>query len=123
MKWIIDVNGEGNYIDVTTSGIADSEGSQIMAHAIARAMKNNRMTRVLVDHRGVLEVAGDTSEIFTRPQIFPAIGMVPEVKVAEVVRSEHLEHFKFFEAMSVNRGYQIRVFTEKVGALAWLFEA
>jgi hypothetical protein len=42
--------------------------------------------------------------------------------MAEIIKPEHVYHFKFFETVCVNQGYQISVFQDREKALSWLFE-
>jgi hypothetical protein len=48
------------------------------------------------------------------------IGAILKIKIAEIIRPEHVEHFKFFETVCRSRGYQLSVFQDKDEALAWL---
>ena len=122
MEWKIVINDEDKYIEVITSGIADKDGSLDMAKAIAHTMRTNRITRVLIDHRNVVSVIGSVAEIYNRPKLFRIIGVLFRIKIAEIIKPEHLEHFKFFETVCANRGYRISVFQEKEKALSWLLE-
>ena len=122
MEWKIDINEEDKYIEVITSGIANKEDSLNMAKAISHTMKTNRITKALIDHRNLVSVTGDTTDIYNRPKLFKIIGLILRVKIAEVIKPEHIEHFKFFETVCVNRGYRISVFQDKEKALSWLLE-
>jgi hypothetical protein len=122
MEWKIVINDEDRYVEVTTSGIADKDGSLDMAKAITHTMRTNRITKALLDHRNVVSVMGDTVDIYDRPKLFRIIGVILRIKIVEIIKPEHLEHFKFFETVCVNQGYQISVFQDKEKALAWLLE-
>jgi hypothetical protein len=122
MEWKIVINDEDRYVEVTTSGIADKDGSLDMAKAITHTMRTNRITKALIDHRNVVSVMGGTVDIYDRPKLFKIIGAILRIKIAEIIKPEHLEHFKFFETVCVNQGYQISVFQDKEKALAWLLE-
>ena len=120
MKWEIAVHDEDKYIEIITSGIADGDGSLNMARAIAQTMRAHRMTRTLIDHRNVESVIGNTVDVYHRPKILRIIGAILKIKIAEVIRPEHGEHFKFFETACRSMGYQLSVFQDKDEALAWL---
>ncbi|NTW48831.1 MAG: hypothetical protein HGB19_03700 [Chlorobiales bacterium] len=122
MEWDIVINDEYKYIEVITSGIADTDGSLNMAKAIAHTMKTNRITKALIDHRNVISVTGNVTDIYTRPKLFRIIGAILRIRIAEIIKPEHLEHFKFFETVCVNQGYQIYIFQDKEKALSWLLE-
>ena len=115
MKWEIAVYDEDKYIEVITSGIADGDGSLKMAKAIAQTMRAHRITKALIDHRNVESVIGSTMDVYHRPKVFRLIGAILRIKIAE-----HAEHFKFFETVCRNLGYQLSVFQDKDEALAWL---
>jgi hypothetical protein len=91
-----------------------------MAKEIAHKMKANRVTRALIDHRNLVGVIGDISDIYNRPKLFRIIGVILRVKIAELIRPEHKEHFQFLETVCFNRGYRVSVFQEKEKALSWL---
>ena len=120
MKWEIAVYDEDKYIEVITSGIADGDGSLKMAKAIAQTMRAHRITKALIDHRNVESVIGSTMDVYHRPKVFRLIGAILRIKIAEIVKLEHVEHFKFFERVCLNQGYQLSVFQDKDEALAWL---
>ena len=120
MEWKIDINEEDKYIEVITSGIANKEDSLNMAKAISHTMKTNRITKALIDHSNLVSITGATIDIYNRPKIFKIIGLILRVKIAEVIKPEHIDHFKFFETVCRNRGYQLSIFQDRDKALAWL---
>lgn len=91
-----------------------------MAKAITETMRQQRLTRVLIDHRQIDSVSGGTLEIFKRPPLLSLIGIILGVKIAEIIQPEHLEHFRFFETVCLNQGFRISIFQEKPPALEWL---
>jgi hypothetical protein len=122
MEWDIVINDQNRYVEVITSGIADKDGSLSMVKAITHTMKTNRITKALIDHRNVECVTGNIVDIYNRPKLFRIIGIILRIKIAEIIKSEHLEHFKFLETVSVNQGYRMSTFQDREKALAWLLE-
>ena len=120
MEWNIVVHDEAGYVEVVTSGMADRDGSLNMATAITHAMRTNRITNVLIDHRNIEALSGEVVDIYERPKIFRLIGVILRIKIAEVIKPEHWEHFRFFETVCRNQGYRLSVFNEKDKALEWL---
>jgi hypothetical protein len=120
MDWNIVLHDQDGYIEVVTGGVADAEGTVGMTQAIAQTMRSHRVTKALIDHRGVTDVIGGVSGTYNRPKLFRLLGVVLGIKIAEVIRPEHAEHFKFFELVCVNQGYNLSVFQDKDKALAWL---
>ena len=125
MEWKIQIYDEDKYkdryIEVITSGIADKNSSLNMAKAIANTMKTNRITKALIDHHNLVSVTGDTLDIYNRPKLFGIVGAILRIRIAEIIKPEHIEHFKLFETVCVNKGYQIYVFQDREKALSWLF--
>lgn len=122
MEWQITLHRENTYIEVVTKGIADQERSLEMAQAIAKTMRTNRYTKVLIDHRNIEKVSGKIAEIYERPKLFKIIGVILGIKIAEIINPDHLEHFRFLETVCINRGYKFSIFYDKTSALNWLLE-
>ena len=122
MEWEIIVHDAPRYVEFMTKGIADEDGSLKMAKAVTHTMKSHRITKVLIDHRHIEDVTGSTTDVYNRPKLFKLIGVILGIKVAEIVRTEHLEHFQFLETVSVNQGYQLSIFQDREEALSWLLE-
>jgi len=122
MEWKIEINDAKKYIEVITSGIAGKDDSFNMAKAISHTMRTHRIKKALIDHRNLISVTGDTIDIYKRPKFFSILGFILRIKIAEIIKPEHFEHFKFFETVCVNQGYQISIFQDKEKALSWLLE-
>lgn len=122
MEWDLIVHREDKFLEVITGGVADSDGSLGMAKAISEAMRNNRITKVIIDHRNLAGVSGNVIEIYKRPKILSLIGVILGVKIAEIVRPEHQDHFRFLETVCVNRGFRFSIFQEKGPAMEWLLK-
>ncbi|MFC1489442.1 hypothetical protein ACFL6B_06325, partial [Thermodesulfobacteriota bacterium] len=73
----------------------------------------------LVDHRKVL-VAMNIPDTFERPQELDTLGFPRNSRIAQVASESNLEIFGFFETVSRNRGYQIRIFKDIKSAKEWL---
>lgn len=120
MEWEITIHNEHNYIEVITKGVADSNGSMEMAKSIAETMRSNKITKAIIDHRNITDVSGTVAQIYKRTKFFKLIGVLLGIKIAEIIKPEHLEHFKFFETVCINRGYKFSVFYERKKAMVWL---
>jgi hypothetical protein len=118
MDW--EITTHKNYIAISTKGIADKNSSMAMAKAITDQMRNNKIKRVLIDHGHLDSVTGSVFDIYERPKIFNIIGAIFGIRIAEIVKPEHSEHFKFLETVCVNQGFQFQIFTEKDQAIKWL---
>ena len=120
MKWTMTVFKNPMYVEIVTIGSADKKSSLEMAKEIAAVMRKNRMKRALIDHTNINSTSGGTAEVYERAKQFSLIGAIMGIKVAEVVKSEHREFFRFLETVSVNRGYTFSTFEDKETALNWL---
>jgi hypothetical protein len=123
MDWTIRIDEERQYAEIATGGIADKDGSLDMAKAIALALSSHRISKILVDHRNIHSVSGDVVDVYSRPKQFQEMGVIHGIKIAEAIKPEHKEFFKFFETVCVNRGYSFSIFYDKETALEWLLKA
>ncbi|MFC1569452.1 hypothetical protein ACFL4L_04395 [bacterium] len=123
MKWTITVNEENQYIEIVTSGVADRKGSLDMAKAISVTMSKKHIKKTLIDHRNIISIFGGTAEVYQRPKEFKGIGVIHQVKIAEIVKPEHHEFFNFLENVCVNRGFEFSVFNDRESALEWLLKS
>lgn len=121
MEWDITIDRERRYVEIVSRGTADPAGSEQMAEAISTVMRQNRITRAVVDHRLIERVTGTAAGIYNRPKFFRFIGVFLGIRIAEVVRPEHVDHFKFLETVCLNRGFSFSVFFDRESAMAWLF--
>ena len=120
MEWEIKIHSDDKYIEMVTKGFADEDGSMEMAKTISETMKHHRVTKALIDHRNISHVSGSVTEVYDRPKLFKIIGWVLGIKIAEIIKPEHLEHFKFLETVSKNRGFRFSIFYDRKEALEWL---
>jgi hypothetical protein len=120
MEWNVVIHDEERYVEIITGGMVEGDSTVDMAKALAQTMRNQRLIRALIDHRNVEGVVGGTSAIYNRPKMFRFIGLTLGIKIAEIIRPEHEELFKFFESVCINQGYRLSVFQEKDQALTWL---
>ncbi|MFZ4622274.1 MAG: hypothetical protein ACOYNS_17060 [Bacteroidota bacterium] len=120
MEWEVIIHREMNYLEIVTAGTADNASSTDMATSIAEIMRKNRITKVLIDHRSVDVVTGNTLEVYERPKLFRFIGMILGIRMAALIHQDHTEHFKFLEAVCLNQGYTYSVFYDRSKAVEWL---
>jgi hypothetical protein len=123
MEWTITLNEENRYAEIVTSGVADRDGSLEMAKEISWVLNHSKITKLLIDHRNISAVSGGIVEIYQRPKEFKKIGMILGIKVAEVVKADHMAFFRFLETVCINRGFMFLTFDDKKSALKWLLES
>ena len=120
MEWKSSFLSDQQIVVIQTYGIADDAGSLEMAKNISRVMMQYKAARCLIDHSAIISVSGSSVEIYYRPQGLTETGIPSEVKIAEVVRPVHKEHFGFLETVFRNRGFDFRVFDDRESAIQWL---
>ena len=123
MEWTITLNEEKQYAEIVTGGVADRDGSIEMAKEISKVLRKTKIKKLLIDHRNIRSVSGKILEIYQRPKEFEEIGVIREIRIAEVVKAEHKEFFHFLETVCVNRGYNFLIFDDKRSALKWLLSS
>ena len=122
MEWQMCIRKEEGYGEVITKGFADHESSIAMAKDIAQYMRKNKIKRVLIDHRLIEGVSGSTVKIYQRPAIFRMIGVLMNIRIAEVIDPKYIKHFRFFETVCMNQGFHVSVFQDPTAALEWLMQ-
>jgi len=91
-----------------------------MAKAIASEASRYKAIKILIDHSYIEDVLGEITDIYARPREFQQIGIPRPIKIAEIIRTEHKEHFKFLELVLLNQGFEFLVFNDREAALKWL---
>lgn len=122
MEWEVIYHDNPRYLEIVTRGVADEGASAVMAKAVKETMQAARLTRVLIDHRNITAVTGNIVAVRERPTLFRLIGVLLGVRIAELIRPEHREHFRFLETVCANRGYKLGVHYTREAALAWLLD-
>ncbi len=120
MEWTTAAHDKEGFVEITTTGIADGEGSMKMAIALAEVMRTHRCNKALIDHRNVEFIIGDTKAYDTRPRAFRGAGPAVGIKIAEIIRPEHLGHFQYLKTIFEQMGHKVSVFQDRDEALAWL---
>ena len=106
---------------VDTQGKRTLETVLSITRDTVEACKEYKTKKALVDIRnleGLLSISDD----FQVPAEYFKDLYAPDIlsKAAIIDLEEHAEHYKFFENVAVNRGYNIRFFNDITIALEWL---
>jgi hypothetical protein len=120
MEWTITFLSDQHIVVFQTHGVADEKSSLEMAKILSKTMMQYKAKRCVIDHSDIISVSGSSVEMYYRSQELNETGIVPEVKIAEVVRPAHREFFDFLETVFHNRGFEFRVFADKESAIQWL---
>jgi hypothetical protein len=122
MEWQIAYLEDEQVVVVETSGVLDEAASLDMARAGLAAVRQRRWRRVLMDHRRITGFTLSTVDIYDRGGQLRALGLGPEIRIAEVVPKAFAEDFNFLGTVSANRGIRMTVFLDREAALHWLLE-
>lgn len=119
MKWTISHVPESNTIHIETTGTMTVEVLNEMVREAIESSRLHNSRLFLVDHRKVL-ITMSFLDTFNRPQELDRLGFPRDTRIAQVFPEAYLEMFRFFETVSLNRGYQIRIFKDIESAEEWL---
>jgi hypothetical protein len=120
MEWIMTLHPEEKYMEITTSGTADKESTLGMAREITMTLSSQKVQKILIDHSNIESVTGDAPDIYNRPKQLKEMGASYGIKIAEIIKPEHREHFRFLEVVCLNRGFEFSIFSNRSLALEWL---
>jgi len=121
MNWKITYSPETRIVCIETEGETRIEGINAMVRDVMESGLKYDSTRFLVDHRKATFKV-QFMDFYNRPQFLNTIGFPRNSKIAQVCPESEYENFRFFETVSVNAGYVIRVFKTIETATEWLTE-
>ena len=102
-------------------GSVTNDESKKALQRVRQLCQKNNLHRVLIDHRAV-EALPETQELFDLAQQFvESLGRMIRFAVIQA-SGQVLADEGFFETVVLNRGGQLRLFTERSEAEAWLNE-
>ena len=124
MPWRVDHDLELGIVHATYSGrVTAAEFKAGTLETIAR-MAEHRINLLLIDD-SELEIAVSTSEIFQMPDFYEKAHAHRSSRWALVhpPDPEALKHFRFYENVCRNRGWPVKLFSDRQAALDWLLTA
>ncbi len=116
MTWSIETDLRPGYLVIRILGHADARVSEEIVAAVFREIAAHSCSRLLIDVRGVEGRLG-VLETFNLVSTYPSM---QGVRAAIVDRPENSSWYGFYETVSVNRGYDNRVFIDSDQAIEWL---
>lgn len=121
MSWETKKLKNEDIISTICSGNMNYENMVKMFSECIHAGKKNGITKYLTDNRNITFDLS-TIDIYDLPKTFMKQGLELWSRVAVIVssKSRKNEDFSFFETVSHNMGYNVRLFTNKDKALEWL---
>ena len=119
MKFSINYDEENDCMIGTAKVKLEINGIEPYARKIISIASKYDCKRLLNDFRNI-ELACSITEIYSLPQLLDTFGFDRSWKEAILV-SGQFDDFQFLENVASNRGYQIRIFSDRDAALKWLF--
>ncbi|MCJ7773337.1 MAG: hypothetical protein MUP22_09420 [Desulfobacterales bacterium] len=119
MKWTISFLAESNIIHVATEGKTAPEAVNQMVKELKEASDHYGSTLFLMDHRK-LNFSMKFMEMHERPQSWLSLNIPKNYRITVVASEKDLDSFKYLETVSLNRGYDLLVFTDIESAKEWL---
>ena len=119
MKWTVSHIPDGNIVLIETEG---KMTVGLLNQMIKEAMKFGEIHKsclFLVDHRK-LHIALGVIDTYYRPKELDKLEFPRNSKIAQVAPESNIEKFKFFETVSYNKGYKVRIFMDIESARDWL---
>ncbi|MEN6575616.1 MAG: hypothetical protein ABFD90_04675 [Phycisphaerales bacterium] len=116
MAWSIETDVRPGYLAIRILGHADARVSEEIVGAVFSEIRAHGCPRLLIDIRGVDGRLG-VLDTFNLVSSYPGIA---GVRAAIVDRPENRSWSDFYETVSVNRGYDNKVFTDIDKAIEWL---
>jgi hypothetical protein len=114
----VTINRQGDHLHIIFSGSFSLAASKASVDAMVKACAEGRCSKVLFDCR---PMTGEMSimDRFDTGQ-YGAQTITHGIKIAMLAREDQISPNNFFENVAVNRGVNLKVFTDENGAIEWL---
>ena len=119
MTWNIFRIPENNIIHIETEGEMTVKTLNEMVREAMETGERYNSRLFLVGHRRV-HIAMSILDTFSRPSELDTLNFPRDSRVAQLYAEKDHETFQFLETVSLNRGYQIRIFKDVHSAKEWL---
>lgn len=121
MRYEIQYDADRNCLLIHIQGTMEASELPGLASDLVALTERHKCERLLNDIREV-ELRLSTLDIYDIPELAIESGLSPRVRRALLVTSDQKES-AFFETVSMNRGQNVRVFTDFDEAMSWLMGA
>jgi len=121
MAWKVTMNHETGFIETTYSGVAtiqDITESTMKCLEFAHSEAPLKFLTDLANADLDVSIIG----LFKQPDFWEALGFkrVNSLAIIQGVKHKEKGELSFFEDVSVNRGWNVKIFTERQDAIEWL---
>jgi hypothetical protein len=88
----------------------------------AASLSQDKHAKLLLSDFSATEVKTSLVDIFQFPDLYQKLGMDRTFKIAVLVSNIELntDELRFYENITLNRGWQVRIFLKEDEATAWL---
>jgi hypothetical protein len=121
MEWVIHLDAPERLVLVNVTGTTKAEPLREMTLELRDAVRQHQFKRVLLDYTEAVPGL-QPYETFERPKVLQELHFPVEVKVAVLYRTLN-EDTQFLENVYRNKGFPVRVFSDRNLALGWLRNA
>jgi hypothetical protein len=121
MEWVIHLDAPEQLVLVNVTGTVKAEPLREMTLELRDAVRQHQFKRVLLDYTEAVPGL-QLYETFERPKVLQELHFPVEVKVAVLYRTLN-EDTQFLENVYRNKGFPVRVFSDRNLALGWLRNA
>ena len=121
MSYELEIKNLQDFLQVNIKGRKTKESVKEATTDICKACVKYKCSKVLIDIRGFEERIKDAIVIFNlASKELPEITRKKINKVAIIDNKDHDNNNRFFENVAVNRGHNVKIFTDEKEAINWL---
>ena len=110
---------EWGVIEVISRGDLDLAEMELERTKVGKMMQKNGFRKILVDDRAITSLPSSV-ELYQFGSTFWQSELPAKVIVAHVVHKDVLSEMEFLENVAVNRGTNVKTFTDYDDAFTWL---
>jgi hypothetical protein len=119
----VDIKAEEEYLHTVVSGIRNRQNVMAVTTDVLKACREHNINKALIDVRQLKGRLSVIDSFFIAAKEFANIRKYNIINKAVIVdNKENEERYRFFENVAVNRGYNIRFFSDSDIALEWLLK-
>lgn len=121
MPYSVTHSSEQKLIHIRNIGKLTPDDYRAGAREALRLSLEHGVLRCLIDNSALHNQVG-TTDLYTLPEFYESIGIPKTIKAAVLVSEQtpRIDDIAFFETVCRNRGYDVKLFTSRDEALAWL---
>lgn len=119
MEWNIEYQKEHGIVYIRLTGIGSDEVLQPAADECVAILNEHDSNKLLVDERD-FTYNTSISNIYDSAEGMKGISRTNKMAIVYSESPSNKSDYRFFETVSRNRGYNVRVFEDQQKAMAWL---